>query len=169
MNNMAMEIEKICAFSGERVIFRSDIDALVDPVPDAVTYKLTDALARGQYNKSADILSQLFQMREPPHKIMFSISMKMRQLLAARICFENRRSIDELIKMCGIRYSFQASGLMDCAKRVSLQWCQNAVIQCCDTAVKMNSGNDYEGALTQLLINLAAGNSGMVQSGLWQR
>ena len=131
------------------------IDAVVEPVPDAVTYKLTDALARGQYDKSSEILGQLFLMREPPHKIIFSISMKMRQLLGARVIFEEGKGPRDLMKLCGLRFSFQAEGLIGCARGVSLQWCKDAVIKCAEAAAKMNSGTDYEQAITQLIIELA--------------
>lgn len=157
MMNINCEIEKISAFSKSDTITKECIDAVVTPVLDAVTYKLTDALAAGNFDLSAQLLDELIQMREPPHKLLYSISLKMRQLLVARICLELGKGYHDLMEICGIRYEFQAKNLFGSARFTSAHWCKIAVIQCAETALAMNStGENNEALLIDLLIMLAA-------------
>lgn len=46
MTALSTEIEKICAYTEETVIRRADIDALVEPVLDAVVFDITTLLQR---------------------------------------------------------------------------------------------------------------------------
>jgi len=149
------EIEKVAAYSKQETVTRKDIDAVVTPVLDAVTYKLTDALVNKDNKRALGILSELLQMREPPHKMMSVISSKMRQLLAARVCIENRLSKNELMNMCNIRHEFQARNLMTTAGKSTLSGCRNAVIICSETALELNSGLEPESRIIELVTKLA--------------
>ena len=149
------EIDKTAAYAREETITRADIDSVVSPVLDTVAYKLTDALARREYTAAMQILDELLQMKEAPHKLMFSISLKMRQLLAARVCIENKLDKAALMDMCGIRHEFQARTLMDTAKRMPLAAIRNAVLLCSETAFELNSTPDPEARLIELITKLA--------------
>ncbi|MCL2227156.1 MAG: DNA polymerase III subunit delta [Oscillospiraceae bacterium] len=155
MSTLHGEIEKTAAYAGGKTVTRADIDAVVTPILDAVAYKLTDAVARQDYTIAMRIMDELFQMREAPHKLLFSISLKMRQLLAARICVENKSGTNALISICGIKHEFQARALMDTARKTSLARCRNAVLHCADTAYELNSSPEPEARLTELLVKLA--------------
>lgn len=157
MTPLIGEIEKVSAYNTDRIITRESIDAVVTPVLDAVTYKLTDAILQRRFDDAADILSDLLAMQEPPHKMIYSISLKMRQLLMAKICTENAKSYAYLMEACSIRADWAAKSLMSNAGKVSLSWCRNAVKKCSQTALRMNSENtDYSELLSQLLVELAA-------------
>jgi len=151
------EIEKTAAYSKHETITRSDIDAVVTPVIETVAYKLTDALVHRDNIRALRILDELFQMREAPHKLMFSISLKMRQLLAARICIENKQSQTKLMEMCSIRHDFQARTLMNTARKATLSECCNAVISCSETALELNSSPEPESRMIELVTKLAFG------------
>ncbi|MCL2661839.1 MAG: DNA polymerase III subunit delta [Oscillospiraceae bacterium] len=151
------EIEKAAAYSKHDRITRNDIDAVVTPVLDTVAYKLTDALVSRDNIRALRLLDELFQMREAPHKLMFSISLKMRQLLAARICIENNLSKTKLMEMCGIRHEFQANTLMSTARKATLPECRNAVISCSETALELNSSPEPESRMIELVTKLAFG------------
>ncbi len=155
MNDMAMEVEKVGAFNRGKNIERSSIDAVVTPALDAATYKMTDAILDRKFDSAAKILGDLLNMQEPPHKIHYSISMKMRQLLAARVLYENGKGQGQLMEMCGIRFDFQARGMMNAARSVSLGWCKRAVQACSESALALNSGGDGKAVLAQLLVELA--------------
>ena len=151
------EIEKTAAYSKHDRITRSEIDAVVTPVIDTVAYKLTDALVNRDNIRALRLLDELFQMREAPHKLMFSISLKMRQLLAARICIENNLNTTKLMEICGIRHDFQARTLMSTASKATLSECRNAVIYCSETALELNSAPEPESRLIELVTKLAFG------------
>jgi len=155
MSALHREIEKVAAYSQFDTVSRADIDAVVIPILDTAAYKLTDALSRREYAAAMRILDELLQMREAPHKLMFSISLKMRQLLAARICIENKLGKETLIDMCGIRYEFQARSLIETARRMTLARCRQAVLICAQTAFDLNSSSEPEARLTELIARLA--------------
>lgn len=155
MNDMTMEIEKVAAYNSGDSIVRGSIDAVVTPALDAAAYKMTDAILERRFDSAAKILGDLLNMQEPPHKIHYSISIKMRQLLAARVLFEKGMGKEKLMEMCGIRFEFQARGMMNAARRVSLPWCKRAVRACSEAALALNSSNDGKKILSQLLVELA--------------
>jgi len=149
------EIEKAAAFSKSESVTRADIDAVVTPVLDTVAYKLTDSLARREYASAMRIFDELLQMQEAPHKLMFSISLKMRQLLSARVCIEGGLDKSALMGICGLREDYQARILMDTARRLSLGGCKKAVLHCAETALELNSTSDPEDRLVELITKIA--------------
>jgi len=149
------EIEKTAAYSTQETVTRKDIDAVVTPVLDTVAYKLSDALVSGEKIRALQLLDELFQMREAPHKLIYSISLKMRQLLAARICIENNLGKSTLMDICGIRHDFQAKILMNTANKASLSTCKNAVLNCAETALELNSTSEPESRMIELVTKLA--------------
>ena len=154
MTALNTEIEKLCSFSSESAISRTDIDACVMPVADAVTYKLANAVAGGEYTSAVTMLSDLIRMREPAHKILFSLSMTMRQLLFAKLAIEEGKNTRYLMDTYGIRYDFQAKNLMNNAKKLSVEMCRKAVLLCSETALSLNSGADAEAAMTELVASI---------------
>jgi len=149
------EIEKTAAYSIHETITRDDIDAVVTPVLDTVAYKLTDAIISRDNTRALRILDELFQMREVPHKMIYSISLKMRQLLAARICLDNGLDRAALMNMCNIRHDFQARTLMSTASKATLPDCRNAVLFCSETAFELNSSAEPESRMIELVTKLA--------------
>jgi len=155
MSSLHGEIEKTAAYAKTKNITREDIDAVVTPVLDTVAYKLTDALVSRDNTLALRLLDELFQMREAPHKLMFSISLKMRQLLAARICTENNLEKNVLMDMCGIRHEFQARSLLSTANKTTLEDCRDAVLSCSMTALELNSSANPESRMIELIARLA--------------
>ena len=155
MTTLYGEIGKVAAYAAYEAVSRSDIDAVVIPELDAVVYKLTDALIQGKHADAMSILDELLRMREAPHKLIFNISLKMRQLLAARVCIENNSNRYDLMDMCGIRYDFQARTLMDTARGTTLSKCREAVLHCSDAAFDLNSAPEPEARLVELIARLA--------------
>jgi DNA polymerase-3 subunit delta len=153
MAGLCNDIELLASYAPSGAVTAADIDAVVTPTTEAFIYNLTDALARGDYGSAAGILDTLLRMREPPHKLIYSISLKMRQLLAARVCLENRQNAAQLAKMCDIRFQFQANNLMSSARSVTLDECRDAVASCARAAYAMNSGGEDE--LIKLLLTLS--------------
>ena len=155
MSGLVGEIGKISAYADSDSIIRADIDAVVVPVLNAVAYKLTDAILAQNHYTSMSVLDELFQMQEPAHKILFSLSLKMRQLLTARIFIENKLGKKALMDTCDIRYDFQAATLMDTARKITLDRCCRAVILCAEAAYDLNSSAEPEARLTELIARLA--------------
>ena len=155
MTALSGEIEKTAAYSKTDTITRADIDAVVIPTLDTAAYKLAEALLRSEYALAMQLLDELLTMREAPHKLLYSISLKMRQLFASRICIESGYGKSELMAICGLRYEFQARTLINTARNTTVSQCRTAVLICAETAYALNSGSDPESCLTELITKLA--------------
>lgn len=155
MTTLHGEIEKLCSYIPDSAISKADIDTVVTPVLDAVSYKLTDYIVSGRFDKASAVLVDLLAMREPPHKLMYTIALKLRQLMAARLCCDNGMGEKHLMQMCGIRFDFQARNLMSSARKTTISNCRSSVILSAETAYQMNSGGEPDKLLTELLLRLA--------------
>jgi len=154
MTTLNGEIEKVAAYSKYDTVTRNDINMVVSPVLDAVAYRLTDAIISREKNRALRLLDELFQMREAPHKLLYSISLKMRQLLTARICAENNPGKTKLMYICGIKHDFQADLLLNTAKKATLSECRNNVLHCSETALELNSITEPESRILELVLKV---------------
>ena len=155
MNNLVGEIEKIGAYAKQKHITRADIEAVATPQLDAVVFRMTDAIGEGSFDRAMAVLGELYQMQEPPIKIMWSLGRQMRQLYSARLVLEQRRGASDLAALWGLK-PYPAEKLMNSAKRFSLPWCRRAVIRCGQTDLAMKStGQDGQELLTTLMLELA--------------
>mgnify|MGYP003296392054 CR=1 FL=1 len=75
------EISKIASYSGADEIKKSDIDAVTEPVLDAVVFQMTDQLTQGNYAGALQKLQQLLKMQEEPIMILGAIGMHFRRFL----------------------------------------------------------------------------------------
>ena len=155
MTALYNDICKVLSYAKERQITRDDINAVVIPILDVEVYRLSDAIVRGNHKDALQILDKLLQMSEAPHKLMHSICLKIRQLLAARVCIDNKINKAEFKKMCGIRYDFHVDILLGAARKTSLAFCRNAVIMCAQTSKELNSIDEKEACIIELVTKLA--------------
>jgi DNA polymerase-3 subunit delta len=155
MTNLVGEIEKIGAYAKQPHITRADIEAVATPQLDAVVFRMTDAIGEGNFDKASAVLGELYQMQEPPIKIMWSLGRQMRQIYSARLAMEQRRGAGYVASLWGIK-PYPAEKLMASARRFSLPWCRKAVIRCAQTDMAMKStGQDAQQLLTTLLLELS--------------
>jgi len=155
MTSLHGEIEKVSAYATTQNISRSDIDTVVTPVLDAVSYKLTDCIINRKHKTALKLLDDLFQMREAPHKLIYTISLRMRQLLAAKICIDKGIGKPEFMAMCGINYDIQARSLIDTARNTTLSKCKNYILECSHTALELNSTTEPESRMIELIGRLS--------------
>jgi len=155
MTTLNGEIEKVAAYSTRERITRSDIDAVVTPVLDAVSYKLTDFIVNHNHKQALHLLDELFQMREAPHKLIYSISLKMKQLVAAKIFSDRNIGKSDFMKLCDIRYDVAARSLLDTARKTTIAKCRDYLKECCKTALELNSTTQPESRMIELVTKLA--------------
>ena len=155
MTNLVGEIEKIGAYSKQKHITKADIEAVATPQLDAVVFRMTDAIGEGKFDRAMSVLGELYQMQEPPIKIMWSLGRQMRQLYSARLALEQGRGASYVASLWGLK-PYPADKLMNSARRFSLKWCRKAVIRCGQTDLAMKStGQDGQELLTSLLLELS--------------
>lgn len=151
MTALSGEIEKICAYSGADHIKRSDIDAVTEPVLDAVVFQMTDLLAEGNYGAALLKLQQLFKMQQEPLAILGAVSTHFRRLGTARTLLDHGRTAGELMKLCGIP-DYPARKTMDAARRFSSEFCRLSAELIVETDNKMKTSYDEAERLLELLI-----------------
>jgi len=157
MTNLVTEVQKISAYSKTKRITRDDIDAVGTPEVSARVFDMTDAIAKGDFDRAASIMGDLLELREAPIKLLVIIAKQIRQLYYAKLCLDGGRDASYLKKLCEIKNDYPAKLLMQNAKRISLDWCENAVKMSAETDFLMKSdAKDDEELLKLMLLKLAA-------------
>ena len=155
MTALAGEIAKIAAYSGADEIKETDIDAVTEPVMDAVVFHMTDAMSRGDYGAAMLKLQQLLKMQEEPIGILGAIGGHFRRLSAARTLLDNGRNSGELMKLCGMQ-DYAARKTMDAARRFQPAFLKKTMELILETDIRMKTSfNDRERLLELLVLQLA--------------
>lgn len=157
MNGLISEIGKIGAFTKQKQVTRADIDAVAIPQLDAVVFQMTDALTQKNFDKAASVLADLFAMQQAPIMILSVLGKHFRQLLTARLTFDEGKNAGHLMELWEMRSSYPAERLMSAARQFSPKWCREAVIRCAktDLAMKSTVGTDSRDLLVSLLLELS--------------
>ena len=149
------EIEKICAFSGAPEICRADIDAVTEPVLDAVVFQMTDMLCGGDYRGALEKLNQLFKMQQEPIPILGAVGSSFRRLSAARIFLDRGKGAYELQEFLGI-WDKAARQAMTAARNLSPAFLRRASELIAQTDYRMKTSfDDQERLLEMMILTLA--------------
>lgn len=151
MTALSSEIDKICAYSGADEIRKTDIDAVTEPVLDAVVFQMTDLLSAGRYDQALLKLQQLLKMQQEPLAILGAVGGHFRRIGTARTLLDNGRNSSELQKLCGIP-DYPARKTMEAARRFRPEFCRKAVQLVLETDYKMKTSFDDSERLLELLI-----------------
>lgn len=151
MTALSGEIKKICAYSGADEICKNDIDAVVEPVLDAVVFQMTDLLSQGKCGAALMKLQQLLKMQEDPIYLLGAIGAHFRRLSNAKIVLESGKNAADLMKVAGMS-DYAARKNMAAAGRFSATFFEKAaqlVLQC---DVRMKTSFDDPQRLLEVLI-----------------
>ena len=151
MTALSGEIDKICAYSGADEIRKTDIDAVTEPVLDAVVFQMTDLLSSGRYDQALLKLQQLLKMQQEPLAILGAVGGHFRRIGTARTLLDNGKNSSELQKLCGIP-DYPARKTMEAARRFRPEFCRKAARLVLETDYKMKTSFDDSERLLELLI-----------------
>lgn len=155
MTALSGEIDKICSYSGADLIKKSDIDAVTEPVLDAVVFQMTDQLGKGQYSAALESLQKLIKMQEEPLGILGNIGSHFRRISAARVLLDNGKGTSDLMKLYAMG-EYPARKTMEAARRFSPSFCKKAVQWIIETDYAMKTSyDDPKRLLEKLVLNLA--------------
>ncbi len=143
MTALSGEIRKICAFSGAEEICRADIDAVTEPVLDAVVFQMTDLLSQGAYGPAMQKLRQLLQMQQEPIAILGAVGGQLRRMGTARTLLDNGRNAAELQRLCGLG-DYAARKTMDAARRFPPEFYCAAAELVLETEYRMKTSFDQQ-------------------------
>ena len=151
MTALRSEISKICAYSGAEEICRADIDAVVEPVMDAVVFQMTDMLGQGRYAQALLKLQQLLKMQQEPIAILGAVGGHLRRISTARTLLDNGRQASELALLCGIS-DYAARKTMEVARKFRPEFCKKAAELVLETDYRMKISFDGQERLLELLL-----------------
>ncbi|MBQ7801622.1 MAG: DNA polymerase III subunit delta [Oscillospiraceae bacterium] len=155
MTALAGEISKISAYSGADEIKKTDIDAVTEPVLDAVVFQMTDLLGEGKYGAALQKLQTLLKMQQEPLAILGAVGGHFRRLGTARTLLDCGKNSAELQKLCGIP-DYPARKTMEAARRFSPDFCRKAAELVLETDYRMKTSyDDPERLLEMLILELA--------------
>ena len=152
MTALSGEIDKICAYSGAETIKKTDIDAVTEPVLDAVVFQMTELLSGGRYGEALLKLQQLLKMQEEPIKILGAVGGHFRRISTARTLLDNGRNASDLQKLCAPMPDFAARKTMEAARRFTSDFCAKAASLILETDYRMKTSFDDNERLLELLI-----------------
>lgn len=156
MHTLIGEIEKVGAYAKQTRISRGDIEAVVTVQLDAVVYQMTNAIGEGKFDHAAAVLGELYQMQEPPKKILAALGKQLRQIYSAALALERGKNPTYIAELWNLK-SFRTERIIYAARRFGVEWCRRSVVRCAQTNVAMKStGRDEQELLTELLLELAA-------------
>lgn len=151
MTALQGEIQKIAAYSGSDVIVKADIDAVTEPVLDAVVFQMTDLLGCGKYGEALLKLQQLFKMQQEPIAILGAVGGHFRRISAARTLMDCGKNAEDLMRLTGLK-DYPARKTMGAAKAFSSKFCRCAAELVLETDFKMKTSFDEQERLLELLI-----------------
>lgn len=151
MTALSSEIKKICAYSGAEEICRADIDAVVEPVMDAVVFQMTDLLGQRRYAQALEKLQQLLKMQQEPLAILGAVGGHFRRISAARVLIDNGRPSSELMSLYHIG-DYPARKLMESARRFTPEFCKKAAELIMETDYRMKTSFDEQERLLEMLL-----------------
>lgn len=151
MTALAGEISKICAYSGADDIVKSDIDAVTEPVLDAVVFQMTDLLGQGQAGPALVMLRKLLKMQQEPLAILGAVGSHFRKLATAKTLVDNGRQSGELVKMYRMS-DYGAKKTMDASRRFSARFFKLASELVMETDYQMKTSFDEPERLLEVLI-----------------
>lgn len=151
MTALGSEIEKICAYSGAGEIKKSDIDAVTEPILDAVVFQMTDLLGQGNFSGALLKLDQLMKMQQEPISVLGAVGSHLRRVAAARVLLDSGKNSGELMKMYGMG-DYAARKTMESARRFSASFCRRASELVLETDNKMKTSFDTPQRLLELLV-----------------
>ena len=155
MTSLAGEISKISAYSGADEICKSDIDAVTEPVLDAVVFQMTDLLGQGEYGGALLKLQQLLKMQQEPIAILGAIGGHFRRMATARILLDHGKSPADLMRLCGMQ-DYPARKTMNIAGRFSAKFYAKAAELVLESDRQMKTSyDDPKRILEWLIMSLA--------------
>lgn len=151
MTSLSGEIQKISAYSGADVICKADIDAVTEPVLDAVVFRMADQLGAGNYADALVTLQKLMKMQEDPIGVLAVMGGQFRRIAAARTLLEHGKTASDLQKLYNLT-DYPARKAMETAKRFQPAFCVRAMELILETDYQMKTSFDDNERLLELLI-----------------
>lgn len=160
MHHMVSEIEKLSSYVSEEWVTKEAIDAVVQRLPEADVFEMTECISVANYDKAMELLAELLAQQEAPIKLLAIIGQQFRRLYDAKVSMMHQLSSREAMELCGVRFEFILQKLYHGARKFTNAQLISAVTLCAETDYAMKTTGKDNGILLQcMLMKLAAGGS----------
>lgn len=157
MNRLIPEIEKLASGTSGDTVTRADIDAMVQRIPEAEVFEMTDLLGMGKFDGAAKLLGELLGRREEPIMLLALTGMQMRRVFAVKLAMSENKSRSDMMELTGVRFDFILQKLQQCAKQFTLGQLAEILELCAEYDYKMkSSGVDSRELLKEHFARMAA-------------
>lgn len=107
---MQQQIQKICAYAGERsALTVSDVQAIATHQIDAAVFDLTDAIGAKDTKRARQLLMELFNQNMVPQRIMVAMANQFRRLYRTKLAMEAQMTKEETETFLGSKAYFSYS------------------------------------------------------------
>lgn len=151
MTSLRSEISKIASYSGAEDICKADIDAVTEPVPDAVAFQMASDISSGRFDNAMTKLQQLLKMQKEPLNILGTVGSHFRRIATARTLLDNGKNTSELMRLYNMT-DYAARKTMESARRFSPAFCKRASELILETDRKIKTSFDTPERLLEILI-----------------
>ena len=152
MTALSGEIAKICAYSGADTITKSDIDAVVEPVLDAVVFQMTDLMGQGNYGAALIKLQELLKMQNDPLSILGAVGTHFRRLSVCRTLRDNGQTAAQLHSIYPKMSDYAARKNMSASAKFSPAFFERAAQLILQTDIQMKTSYADAQRLLELLV-----------------
>lgn len=83
------EVEKLCAYAGEREITKEDVDLIATKTLESRVFDLSNALMRNDSKRSFEIVENLYNQKEKPENILAVLSSSYIDMYRVKVAVEN--------------------------------------------------------------------------------
>lgn len=127
---VALALDQLALYAGERTIEADDVDDLVADTRERSVFELTDAIGKGDLAAALSAVAALCEQRQSAIGVVVMVARFMRQLALCRVAQARRMSREQAAqlvgappfavqKMMGQARRYDASGLARAARRLS--------------------------------------------------
>ena len=148
-------VKDFLCFDNIEDLLKSDIDAVTEPILDAVVFQMSDLLGQGDYGKALLKLQQLFKMQQEPIMILGTIGSHFRRLGTARLLLDNGKNAEDLMCLTGLK-DYPARKTMSAAGKFPARFYAKATELILESDRQMKTSfDDSERILEILILRLA--------------
>lgn len=157
MDCILAEIEKIALYLGDKKrVEIPDIEVLCTRSAKSRIFDLTDAVAKKDLVKALKILDDMFVLKEPFTRILVLIARQFRQILEAKLMFEEGMPVVKIAERMGVT-SYIAGKILQQARAFTVKELTEAIKQCLAADEAIKSGKMDNVTAITLLVAEAAG------------
>lgn len=160
-NNLSIienEVEKLCCYVYDKDITKEDIKNLFLKSNDDDIFDLVNPIANKKLKEALEVLNELIYKGEKIPYILNMIERQFNQLFRVKLCLENKKSKQDIMKQLNIRSEYACDMIIGQSKKFTLKQLKRAIELCLNTERKMKSSTvDEKTEMELLIINSVSG------------